>query len=130
MNLEFEGIVLALIEKYTAHALLEQNTDVSTASVSAQVKVDQNSDDNNQRQSVVKEYRNRRDEALPINDYWTEERRERAAIALKAQGDGTSSFWRDHYISKASRYWHEFYKRNEDRFYKDNIICMRNFPNY
>ena len=47
---------------------------------------------------------------------------------LKLQGDRISSYWKQKYETKASQYWHEFYKRNTDRFYKDRHYLHIVFP--
>lgn len=126
MNLEFEDLVFALVEKYKAEGLVKKSCDSSNTRHDD--VADQDRDSQEQPGSVVKERRNRRDEALPVDDSWTKERREKVAGELKGQGEGASSFWRDHYTSKAPRYWHEFYKRNEDRFYKDRHYLHEEFP--
>ena len=39
-----------------------------------------------------------------------------------------SSYWKDRYTSKANMYWHEFYKRNSNNFYKDRHYLHVVFP--
>ena len=133
MNLEFEEIVSSLIEEYSRSAMPE--VDSSRASDEATVGDIKTSLDNStifvdadSAGSHVKDSRNRRDEALPVDDFWTEERRRKAELELRGQGEGVSRFWREHYISRASKFWHEFYKRNADRFYKDRHYLHEEFP--
>lgn len=47
---------------------------------------------------------------------------------LKLQGDKIPSYWKQKYETKANQYWHEFYKRNTDRFYKDRHYLHIVFP--
>ena len=47
---------------------------------------------------------------------------------IKLQGDAVPSFWKKKYEEKASSYWHAFYKRNMDRFYKDRHYLHIVFP--
>jgi hypothetical protein len=44
------------------------------------------------------------------------------------QGAPVKEFWRAKYISDTSKYWHEFYKRNSDHFYKDRHYLHIVFP--
>jgi methyltransferase-like protein 6 len=59
---------------------------------------------------------------------WDEQRLNDAESRIRLQGPPLSSFYRDRYTSKAGRYWHEFYKRNKDHFYKDRHYLHRIFP--
>lgn len=65
---------------------------------------------------------------LWTEDVWSEEKVLEAQERLKSQGDNLSSFWRKRYESKAGTYWHEFYKRNENHFYKDRHYLHIVFP--
>jgi methyltransferase-like protein 6 len=47
---------------------------------------------------------------------------------LSLQGDSVGDFWRTKYINETGRYWHEFYKRNKDHFYKDRHYLHVVFP--
>lgn len=62
-------------------------------------------------------------------DEWTDERIQAVETKLKLQG-GTSlsTFWKKQYIENAGRYWHDFYKRNSDHFYKDRHYLHIVFP--
>ena len=72
--------------------------------------------------------RKRRDEKLKDTDLWTEERKQAAEEELSAQGAGVSEHWRKHYVDRAGQFWHEFYKRNSDKFYKDRHYLHEEFP--
>ena len=37
-------------------------------------------------------------------------------------------YYRNRYIDNAGKYWHEFYKRNSDHFYKDRHYLHIVFP--
>ncbi|EFJ09092.1 hypothetical protein SELMODRAFT_447844 [Selaginella moellendorffii] len=41
-----------------------------------------------------------------------------------------SAFWRDKYEREAMRYWDKFYKRNENRFFKDRHYLDKEWGNY
>lgn len=65
------------------------------------------------------------------DDHWDENRIKEAVARLRQdQGDttGCSAFWREHYVHRAGTYWHEFYKRNVDHFYKDRHYLHIVFP--
>jgi methyltransferase-like protein 6 len=47
---------------------------------------------------------------------------------IKTQGANVTTFWRDKYVREASKYWHTFYKRNTDNFYKDRHYLHIVFP--
>ena len=51
-----------------------------------------------------------------------------ALTRIKLQGDSIPSYWKQRYETKASQYWHDFYKRNTDRFYKDRHYLHIVFP--
>jgi len=55
------------------------------------------------------------------DESWCEDEVRLAEIAamLRKQGAPLRAFWVQDYEAKAGRYWNEFYKRNEDRFFKD-----------
>jgi methyltransferase-like protein 6 len=125
MNLEFEEIVKNLRSEYAKEVSLVPSPTSSTRKDDAPVL---KSEDGVGLLSAVVDRRNRRDEALPQEDSWTDQRRQEAAAELKAQGDGVSEFWRKHYIDKAPAFWHAFYKRNADRFYKDRHYLHEEFP--
>ena len=57
-----------------------------------------------------------------------EERMADAKRRLQAQGDPLPEFWREKYIKKANTFWHAFYKRNTDKFYKDRHYLTTEFP--
>ena len=61
-------------------------------------------------------------------DVWTEEREADAMLRVQQQGKFMSSYYRRLYTEKAHRYWHEFYKRNQDHFYKDRHYLHKIFP--
>jgi len=48
-----------------------------------------------------------------------EEDKERLDAILKAQPETVSDFWKQKYEEEAGKYWDMFYKRNDDRFFKD-----------
>jgi hypothetical protein len=51
-------------------------------------------------------------------DQWTNERTIEAEARIRLQGDPISAVKKDEFVQRAYRYWHEFYKRNQDHFYK------------
>lgn len=62
-------------------------------------------------------------------DEWNEEREAEALKRLAAQGTPTiSEFWKNKYETKGGKYWHDFYKRNTDKFYKDRHYMHIEFP--
>ena len=61
-------------------------------------------------------------------DVWTEKREAEAVRRVQQQGKFMSSFYRRLYTEKAHRYWHEFYRRNQDHFYKDRHYLHKIFP--
>jgi SAM-dependent methyltransferase len=65
---------------------------------------------------------------LWTEDVWNEEREEEARSKLSQQGDSVSTYWKTQYESKAGSYWHKFYKRNADHFYKDRHYLHIVFP--
>ena len=67
-------------------------------------------------------------ELLWTEDRWDEGRVREAEHKIAAQGDSVSTYWRQKYETKAGRYWHEFYKRNADNFYKDRHYLHIVFP--
>ena len=53
-------------------------------------------------------------------DQWDDNRISEANQKLKSQGNPCiNEYWRNRYCTKAGLFWHEFYKRNNDHFYKD-----------
>ena len=61
-------------------------------------------------------------------DVWDDEREEEAQSKLAEQGNSISGFWKEQYENKAGSYWHKFYKRNADHFYKDRHYLHIVFP--
>ena len=61
-------------------------------------------------------------------DVWTAEKEEKAIESIKSQGDPITPYWRNHYVNKAGSYWNDFYKRNQDHFYKDRHYIHVVFP--
>lgn len=59
---------------------------------------------------------------------WDECRVREAETRIKIQGDNAPLFWRNKYVKEASKYWHIFYKRNTDHFYKDRHYLHVVFP--
>lgn len=61
---------------------------------------------------------------------WSDERIKAAQDRLeKTQGTKVlGSFWKEKYEREASKYWHQFYKRNRDNFYKDRHYLHIVFP--
>jgi hypothetical protein len=59
---------------------------------------------------------------------WDESRVREAETRIKIQGDNVPNFWRNKYVKEASKYWHIFYKRNTDHFYKDRHYLHVVFP--
>ncbi|XP_021907622.1 LOW QUALITY PROTEIN: uncharacterized protein LOC110821949 [Carica papaya] len=47
-----------------------------------------------------------------------------------ASGTGVSSFWRDKYERDAKKYWDIFYKRHQDRFFKDRHYLDKEWGDY
>lgn len=67
-------------------------------------------------------------DAVWAEDIWTEGRIELARERINQQGPSLSSYYRNLYTGKADRYWHDFYRRNQDHFYKDRHYLHRIFP--
>jgi 2-polyprenyl-3-methyl-5-hydroxy-6-metoxy-1,4-benzoquinol methylase len=61
-------------------------------------------------------------------DKWDEERYQLAEERLQLQSRVVSPYWRDRYENKSKIFWHEFYKRNSDHFYKDRHYLHIVFP--
>jgi hypothetical protein len=59
---------------------------------------------------------------------WTKEQQRESEARLQMQGKGLGDFWRSKYIKETGVYWHEFYKRNADHFYKDRHYLHIVFP--
>ena len=47
---------------------------------------------------------------------------------IETQGDNAPQFWMHKYTTEANKYWHAFYKRNTDHFYKDRHYLHVVFP--
>jgi hypothetical protein len=67
-------------------------------------------------------------ELLWTEDTWDEHRTREAEERIRSQGGCVSDFWKNKYIREAGRYWHQFYKRNKDNFYKDRHYLHVVFP--
>lgn len=67
-------------------------------------------------------------ELVWTEDSWNEDKEERAKKRLGQQGAEISKYWVEKYKEKAGMYWHEFYKRNKDHFYKDRHYLHLVFP--
>jgi 2-polyprenyl-3-methyl-5-hydroxy-6-metoxy-1,4-benzoquinol methylase len=65
---------------------------------------------------------------LWTEDQWDADRYEEAKQRILEQGDPLTDHWKSNYIDKASKYWHLFYKRNQDHFYKDRHYLHVVFP--
>ncbi len=65
---------------------------------------------------------------LWTDDVWNEEREKEARTKLAEQGGTVSAYWRTQYETKAGSFWHKFYKRNADHFYKDRHYLHIVFP--
>jgi methyltransferase-like protein 6 len=61
-------------------------------------------------------------------DQWTSEDKCEAERRLGLQGRSVSEFWKNQYETKAGKYWHEFYKRNLDKFFHDRHYLHVVFP--
>lgn len=59
---------------------------------------------------------------------WDEDRVKAAEMRISDQGDNAPHFWREKYVREANKYWHIFYKRNTDHFYKDRHYLHVIFP--
>jgi methyltransferase-like protein 6 len=59
---------------------------------------------------------------------WEPERVLEAKKRVEGQGRCAPLFWREKYEEESGRYWHQFYKRNEDRFFKDRHYLHVVFP--
>lgn len=53
------------------------------------------------------------------DDIYDSERIKEAEMRILEQGDVLPDFWRHKYETDGNKYWHLFYKRNSDNFYKD-----------
>lgn len=62
------------------------------------------------------------------DDVWTADKEEEALSKLLKQGDKISDYWRAKYENDAGSYWHKFYKRNADNFFKDRHYLHIVFP--
>lgn len=70
-------------------------------------------------------------ELVWADDVWTPEKEAMALSRLQDQaktGKPASEHWRNKYVKEAGRYWHYFYQRNEDHFYKDRHYLHVVFP--
>jgi hypothetical protein len=70
-------------------------------------------------------------ELVWADDVWTPEKEANAISKLADQaksGKQASEYWRRKYVKDAGRYWHFFYQRNEDHFYKDRHYLHVVFP--
>jgi methyltransferase-like protein 6 len=47
---------------------------------------------------------------------------------VKDQEIGVNKFWKNKYEKEAQKYWHMFYRRNKDNFYKDRHYLQAVFP--
>ena len=68
---------------------------------------------------------------LWAEDSWDETRIADAKEKIRRQGacsSKMSDFNKNRILNKASQYWHEFYKRNQDHFYKDRHYLHIVFP--
>jgi len=68
---------------------------------------------------------------LWIEDDWTEERVTEAKAVLEKQtaiGQAPNEFWVNKYQNTAGKFWHDFYKRNKQNFYKDRHYLHVVFP--
>lgn len=57
-----------------------------------------------------------------------EDRIKDAQQRIAKQGANIALFWRNKYINEAGKYWHTFYKRNLDHFYKNRHYLHIVFP--
>jgi hypothetical protein len=62
------------------------------------------------------------------DDVWTKDKEEEACRRLLLQGKKASAYWKGKYEDQAGTYWHNFYKRNADRFFKDRHYLHVVFP--
>lgn len=70
-------------------------------------------------------------ELVWADDVWTADKEAQALMRLQEQaktGKPASEHWRNKYVQEAGRYWHFFYQRNEDHFYKDRHYLHVVFP--
>lgn len=67
-------------------------------------------------------------ELLWSEDVWTAEKEEEAKQRLQEQGANVSDYWRGKYEQQAGVYWHKFYKRHLDHFFKDRHYLHVVFP--
>lgn len=65
---------------------------------------------------------------LWTDDQWDQTKFAQAQQRLIQQGPVVASFWRKKYEDKAGMYWHNFYKRNADHFYKDRHYLHIVYP--
>lgn len=65
---------------------------------------------------------------LWTEDTWNSEKEEMARQRIQQQGSNVSTYWKTHYEEQAGRYWHQFYQRNQDHFYKDRHYLHIVFP--
>jgi hypothetical protein len=68
---------------------------------------------------------------LWVEDDWTEERVTEARAVLEKQtaiGQAPNEFWVNKYQNTAGKFWHDFYKRNKQNFYKDRHYLHVVFP--
>ena len=61
-------------------------------------------------------------------DVWTPEKEQEANERLKLQGANVPDYWRSKYEKQAGVYWHQFYKRHSDHFFKDRHYLHVVFP--
>lgn len=65
---------------------------------------------------------------LWTEDKWDSDKEVQALKRINEQGENVSNYWKSHYECLAGRYWHDFYKRNQDHFYKDRHYLHIVFP--
>jgi SAM-dependent methyltransferase len=67
-------------------------------------------------------------ELLWTEDVWDDKRVADARNKLAQQGGTLPAYWKQQYETKAGSFWHKFYKRNADHFYKDRHYLHLVFP--
>lgn len=67
---------------------------------------------------------------LWTDDLWDEEIEQEALQVIKQQQQSgyASQYWKEKYSNDANRFWHKFYCRNQDHFYKDRHYLHIVFP--
>ncbi|KAL5783470.1 hypothetical protein ACOSP7_008499 [Xanthoceras sorbifolium] len=66
----------------------------------------------------------------PVNQQQQEEEAANKIQIYSTSNNGVSPFWRDKYEKDAKKYWDVFYKRHQDKFFKDRHYLDKEWGHY